>query len=415
MVAFYPLDKRCWPNGCHGRLGIDVPGELLDPMRGSEFDESALEARWQSIIGDLGSNRCLVLAAGQGQSLNVLGIFTMHRRSSNSWARDAVNTAGGQTTHEAGNAEGAAAKKMQQLHTITQSSPFTLCIDFRLDLDLNALAREDDGTYERSGKGHDGSRMERKVRIVTCGKYVEIYAILRLWTPPPPAPSVSNVADAVEVPASVGYPVADIASLRRRVSTGGGRTFAATGDSDDVPCSTWYLHAISARSGSRAVTLLCASPNHIGARRRGSLAQREFSVGTEQGKENEEAYDMAEEIVCDSGAWHSFAVNGSSDQAFLCVNGDSFLLQQTASTEADGSLFDITSRSPDDCEVIIGGAGGKWATLGVKNLAVYNGHLEDGQVGPMTCVYKKWREDGQIAAAAEARLAKEEEKEAGEM
>lgn len=444
LVARFTLDTRCWPKGCNGRLRI-ISGSASDTSGDDGIEDGALEALWQTILGDLGSNRCLILAAGRDLSLTASSVFAMSRTSGNTAGEEASRSIGDEQLNidegQLGHGSGISKPQKDQIDQAAtellqagQSRPVTVCIDFRLDLDLDALARDREKSKSNSCSGREEHSSEKNVRIIACGEHLEIWVTLRL-SPPPPPQAASADADTTETPSPEKEQAIDAPPSSQLSMV----------NANCVPCSTWNLHSISARAGSRTITLPCIQSGGernqqcrtFGAGNEEMLGVEEEDKKEEKGENDDEngrggerAHQAGGEVVYDSAAWHSvaLAVDPKCDESVLCLDGDIFTFHTNDdATSAAGSSPCHTSGlfvSDEDIVVVIGGAGGMWGTLAVKNLAVYSVGLDQQHIGALTRVFRRWKDREETAAAKEekedeywleeSRQAKEEEREAGE-
>lgn len=450
------LDKRCWPKGRDGRLSI-LSGSATDASEKDGIEDGTSDELWQTISGELGSNRCLILGAGKDLSIAIPNIFSTGTASDKTHKEE--DAGGGGTGHrkpseEEGQESNVPTMKSQkdiytdqanatEMSRTDRARPFTFHLDFRLELDLNALTRDSNDQNSNPpacGGTTGGSPREKKVRIAAWGEYLEIWTTLCLSTPT--VESITDGADSTDTnPSREGS--------NKQVSLSS-KVPAISNDAIDGPYSTtWYLQAVSARAGSRAVTLTCSQFDTPGSqqRRRPTLNPENEATSENQGDEREEKEEKEENRnrggskpcqvageILDLDAWHSLAlaVDPESDRVALSLDGDVFPLEymyHTKSSPAPEENSAPCHATPgllvrnEDALSIGGAGGGRWVTLAVKNLVVYNTRLENMQLADMTCVFRRLREE-KIAATEEEKeanhdlnetgQAEQERKEAGE-
>lgn len=476
LIALYQRDKRCYPKGALEKLviasgaGSSNPNEQAAPElsakgqganiskhKGSEHPledncaATAVEARWQTVKGEVGSNRCLVIGAGKNFFLATPQLFQQEPRAEkdkrlSTPCEEKVGTAEsglpeqGDEKHEVKQGDLAVAPcprddSIERERVIVGcSSPFTLCLDFRLDLDLAALADDDHKRKKRTSVNEGGvtvddrHAVEKTIKLVSCGKRADVYVVVRPWTPV--AQIITNNADH----AKVGNSAEDLSmrtalgsrasatplqtedkakcdTLNARASTAR-VSRRGTVDVSDDPTTTWYIYAILVRLGAYAGSVLCMNPTERNCQQD---SVTESALGANP--------SPATKTICDLAAWHTLAlaVNMEEQVPVLCVNGDVWPLRQDISGVPDaiceGSEFMSNG-------VIVGGAGGEWATLAVKNLAVYNTARDANDLRAITCVFSAWRAEQEAAGAAdlqeemrwleEAKQAAEDGREPGE-
>ncbi|CAN0145422.1 unnamed protein product [Scytosiphon promiscuus] len=435
---------------------------------GAPGEGGGVGARWKSIMGEVQSNRCLVLGAGEKLSLATAPLFLSEpgeaREEGGESAKasalgDDVNArtleSGGlvpkqDSTEEEGvpgvvcdganstaflqeEARGANNRKVSRSTMIHSSSPFALCLDFRLELAEALLMDKESKQQEATGGSSDAtggverrSAEDKVVRLMACGNGVEVSAVVRLWTPAITRTTSSGAFDggangeqssersgcaaAGEVAEGGGVPSAGSTlpkdTAAEKVDLDGGGSTVPLSPRDDGGCaddsSTWYLHSILVRSGSSVLTAPCVDPGEKVARVR-DFAGAEASLIPGR---SEPSLRLGSRVFCDLAQWHSLAVvaDPGRSEAFLHLDGDEVALQRDhdgISANADG-----TSREESELlaggAVVIGGAGGEWATLALKNLAVYNENLSGEQLCAITRVFRAWREEQEAAKATDA-------------
>lgn len=415
-----------------GKPTSKVKGKGAEQPFGDDSVEDAVGARWQTIKREVGSNRCLVVDAGRKMTLKAPRIFEfandVERRRS--LCGEAVGTLhNGVSENETGRASLAQSQSdgppcrppptrtKREYTMIGSSSSFTVCLDFRLDLDLDAL-NSNDGMVEGGGLGEssptsDGIPGEKSVKIVTCGERVEVYAMMRRWAPATQtetwgsvekSPSASESEEGITMKDSANNFTADQHSAR----------LSHTEATCEASSTIWYVHAFSVRAGSIFATASCVQPT-------ASQGGHEREVESETSSDN--TPQEGRSFVCDLASWHALGLiaNNGSDLPALCIDGNVLSLQPQ-DTSAVASSGDGSFLVSDG--VVIGGEGGQYATLAVKNLAVYNRALKNEQLDVMTEVFRMWRQEQEAAVAAderederwseEARHATEEDREPGE-
>lgn len=436
LVAHFPLDKRCWPEGCDGRLRI-ISRSPSDASGEDGIEDGALEAQWQTILGDLGSNRCLMLGAGRDLSLTASNVFAIDRTSGNAAGNEQVDIQEGQGGNGSGVKEPLNKGRIDQASTellqTDQSHPVTVCIDYRLDLDMDTLACDNKKSESNICSGREQHSPEKNVRIVAFGEDLEVWVLLRSSTPPPPEDIIPDVGT-TETPSAEKKQAVDAPPLFKLP----GASAKAT------PCSTWYLHSISARAGSRTITVLCVqSDSERNQQNRSFGTGYEGILGVERDENEEKGEDDDEkkqggkreykaggEVVYDATAWHSIALayDPKCGESVLCLDGDVFPLHANDDAIPAAERFSPCNASESfvngENTVVIGGAGGMWTTLAVKNLAVYSVALDNRHVVAVTRVFRRWRKEEDIAAAKEEKeedfwleeacQAKKEERRAGQ-
>lgn len=431
-------------------------GESEQPRPG----DGGIDARWQEIRSEVQSNRCLVVGAGENLSLATPPLFFepakteaegAGERKSSVWTDAEVNAehcTDGEITQQERKAEMGCALGVAQTDSslkdgpamvIGRSSPFAVCLDFRIDL-VEALLDTENGQKAMTGNiggatGSEGSLSVNDtvvVRILSCGNGVDVSAAIRLW-----APAVRNEAeDAIERRKSqaVGTIASDGASNAGSLSTdapskgeppaSAGLLSPPSGDGDAkiAPSTpTWYLHALTVRSGSYTGIARCIGPAES------ALQQRQDSPAPAR----TQPPPSGARTVCDLAEWHALALISTADggdaPVSCCLDGDIVALQQDTDdiakvgTDPGPEVSELLARGA----MVIGGTGGKCSALAVKNLAVYNEGLADKeQLRATTRVFRLWREEQEEAKAAdaqederwleEARKAEEEEREPGE-
>lgn len=485
LVALFQLEDRSYPKGKSGggQKLVIVPGAKSaanasigqvepDPHAkgskapvnktkgGSKGDseqphpgDGGTDERWQDIKSEIQSNRCLVIGAGGNFSIATPPLFrdpvttgaegADERRPSVLGAEVSARNCAGSELSEEKKTETGCAPGVVQADTfvdepammVDRSSPFAVCLDFRIDL-VEALVNIEDGQKATTGEGGGATATEGIlsaidtiiVRILSCGNDVEVSAVVRLWAPAD-APALRDEAElAIEATLASGG-----ASSAGSISTGTRPKVEAPastaplsqqprGDGDAMapPTPTWYVHALTVRSGSYAGTVRCMDPVESALRRQDA----DESVAPTR----TEPPPSGTNVVCGLAEWHALALvstkDGGDAPISLCVDGDVVALQQ----DTDGVARAGTAHGEVELlasgAVVVGGTGGEWAALAMKNLAVYKAGLGREQLRPTTRVFRKWREEQQEAKAAdalederwteEARKAKEEGREPGE-
>ena len=402
-------------------------GESEQPRPG---DGEGIDERWKSIRSEVQSNRCLVIGAGENFSLVTPPLSRDlvtpgvegegGRKPSVQSAEVNAGSCAGSAEHEEINTEMGCALGTAQADDggfiadgspvmVGLSSPFAVCLDFRIDLVEALLNTEGVRTTSEENLPTNGTIV---VRILSCGNDVEVSAAIRLWAPPD-VPAVRD--DEREAGAT---PNSGEASGVESLSTGSrsrGEARASTtllsppsgdGDATALPTPTWYLHALTVRSGSFTGAVRCMHPGESALK---SSPSETFAV-------------------CDLAEWHALALISNKDRGdapvSLCIDGDVVALQQDMVDVAKAGMGPGEVELLASGAVVVGGTGGEWTALAVKNLAVYNTGLGTEQLLPSTRVFRAWREEQQEARAAdaeederwleEARKAEEEGREPGE-
>ncbi|CAM9274113.1 unnamed protein product [Ectocarpus sp. 12 AP-2014] len=445
-----------------------VKGESEPRPSGDE----GIEGVWQVIRSEVQSNRCLVIRAGENFSLRTPPLFDTalgktkaqkdgERRNSvlDSEENGGVLEGGGVPPEEENTREedvpgvvhgsSKSVELLQQIENaddageqrtmmVQHHSPFAVCLDFRLDL-MEAPKGE-----STDGEGGQEKRVEEEktMRIVLCGNDVEVSAVVRLWIPPaePPVDAADDVGMETDRPTEMSGSGASGALAKAgdsRLSAKGGALDNASpttlisprsggntiDDSSSPPTTpTWYLHAISIRCGSFVGTVPCANPDERALRRKGHTASASESWPSAGAAPPRSRRGFE----CDLAEWHALAFVASPERVLsLCIDGEELeLLQDAEGTAATAGIgCDESELSASDAVVLGGGAGGEWASLAVKNLAVYNKSPGIDQLRAITQVFRVWRERKEAARAAdvqederweeEARRAEEEEREPG--
>lgn len=438
-----------------------------------------IEGLYQATRSEVQSNRCLVIRAGENFSLKTPPLFDSgfgktnaeedgERRNSvlDSEEKAGVVEGGGVLPEEENmrqeDAPGVVHRSSksvelfqqidnaddageQRTMMIQQHSPFAVCLDFRLDL-LEASENESEpkgDSTDKDGEGGQEKRWEDEkiMRIVLCGNHVEVSAVIRLW--PPPAEPSASAANDVGMEADHRTEMSGSGASRALANAGDSRLRGIGGPLDNASPTTlisprsagntiddarsppttptWYLHAISIRCGSFFGTVPCANPEEIALGRKGptaSASESLLSAGAAPPR-------SGTGFECDLAEWHALALVASPERVLsLCIDGEELeLLQDAEGTATAGIGCDESELSASDAVVLGGGAGGEWASLAVKNLAVYNEALGSDQLRAITQVFRVWRERKEAARAAdfqederweeEARRAEEEEREPG--
>ncbi|CAM9910369.1 unnamed protein product [Ectocarpus sp. 4 AP-2014] len=411
--------------------------------------DDGIEGLWQVIRSEVQSNRCLVIRAGENFSLSTPPLFYSRlgktkaeedgeRRNSvlDSEENEGVLEGDGVPPDEENTREehvpgivhgrSKSVELLQQIEnaddagkqrtmTVQQHSPFAVCLDFRLDL------MEAPNGESTDGEGGQETRLEdeKTTRIVLCGNDVEVSAVVRLWIPPaePPVGAADDVGMEADRPtemsgsgasgalANAGDARLDAkggalnnASLTTLISPRSGGT--AIDDTSGPPTTpTWYLHAISIRCGSFVGTVPCANPEERALRRTGptASASESLSLAGAAPQRSRTGFD------CDLAEWHALALVASPERVLsLCIDGEELeLLEGAEGTPAASIGCDESDLSASDAVVLGGGAGGEWASLAVKNLAVYNEALGSDQLRAITQVFRVWRDRKEAARAAD--------------
>ncbi|CAM9390338.1 unnamed protein product [Ectocarpus fasciculatus] len=435
-----------------------------------------VEGRWQAIRSEIQSNRCLVIRAGENFSLKTPPLFDSglgvtkaegggEGRQSvlGSDENESVLEGGGVLPEEENTRQedkpgvvrrsSKSVEMLQQKNNaddageqrtmmVQQHSPFALCLDFRLDL-MEAPEGEAETTEESTDEGEDGlekhlEQDEKRMRIVLCGNGVEVAAVIRLWTPPAePSASAGDVGIEADRPTgtsgtagalpNAGDPrsraksgTLDSASPTTMISPRSGGN--SVDDSSSPPATpTWYLHAISIRCGSFVRTVPCTNPEVSALRRKGPTA----AASEPPPLRGAAPPRSGTGFECDLAEWHALALVASPERVLsLCIDGEELELLQDAQGTAIADIGrDESELSASDAVVIGGGEGGEWASLAVKNLAVYNEALGSDKLRAITEVFRAWRERKEAAREAdvqederweeETRRAEEEEREPG--
>ncbi|CAM9554663.1 unnamed protein product, partial [Hapterophycus canaliculatus] len=493
LITHFQRDERCYPKGATNdgserlffvpgqKPAPDSPVEQAKPeppakgknaqagkARGGSKGESeqigasgevaGVEARWQAIRGEVQSNRCLVLRAGENVSLATVPLFLSRQveiqeegsanRNTTALGDDgnAVSVENGELVpkkecvvqegfpgvfHDGGNAtssleriDSADGRKDPRSMMVRHSHfPFALCLDFRLELG-KALLDADDikrrklavGNGDAIGGEETHPPDDKIVRILACGK-VGVSAILRLWTPTVTRTNAelsaekSGSAAAAEL-ASGGVPTAgttlptDVSAEDVDINCRGSTEPVSPRSADDCAdeSSAWYVHSILVRSGTSVLAVPCLDPGERLARVQDpSEGSAEASSASER---SEPSSRPGKRALCDLAEWHSLAVVPDPDkgEALLYVDGDELALKQN--TDGISAAADGTSREESELlaggAVVVGGANGEWATLALKNLAVYSKELGGEQLRAITRVFRAWREKQEAAMAADA-------------
>lgn len=424
------------------------------------------EARWQAIMGEVQSNRCLVLGAGESVSLATTPLFFSRQgeiqakgrayRDATAFADDGnvgsccsgdlvpnkdstdeEGVSGG--LHDGDNAttslqkvdDGADGGKGPRSMRAEYSSPFALCLDFRLELAKELQDDEESERQDATEKSADANGADEKhpaddkmVRIVACGNRVEVFAVLRLWAP---AMRRNNSSGACDEVTNAGHSTEKSGSAAGAELAGGGVPGAGSrlpkdasaekddlgprgsitpisprsgGDCEDAP-STWHLSAILLRSGTSVLTAPCVDPGESLLARVRDPPEAYFASGR-----SEPSSRSGKRVCCDLAEWHSLAVVADpvKGEASLHIDGDEVAMER----DSDSMSASAGGTSPEESEllaggaVVVGGAGGEWATLALKNLAVYSKGLGGAQLRAITRVFRAWREEQEVTKASDA-------------
>ena len=473
LTAMFQRDRRIHPKGSEESLLI-VPGaessklaeraESDPPMKGKPVGKSkgvdggepvgdgGLEAWWQTIRSEVESNRCLVIRAGDDFSLKTRRLFetdadTGMGRETLVQGGEATGTVDSQLREHGGKGGGegvveedsGAALCLQpdgadrERVMISQSSQFTVCVDFRIQLDLDALENDiDDGAIGSSTASGNMSARRKTLRIVSCDERVEVsVTAVRFSTPVAGTETDADLAKAVDSVGDTGHgdnldshdhsTAPPRAEQQERKSTLNGRTSVShgpdesnVGDAPAGPTSTWILDSITVRAGPYIGVAPWVNPRE----------SQPCKVVTAESSANGTKIEGKESASRDLTSWHGLAlvVNSEDEAPVLWVDGETYPLspQQSAGARTVRDEFEAASHGV----VVVGGLGGEWATLAVKNLAVYNKVMDSQNLGTMTRVYRAWREEQATATAMEtlederwleeARKAAEDGREPGE-
>lgn len=383
LLALFNQDRQVYPKDSDGRLVIvsapttkgascrpgadpctedqdldarhkDGPQQALEAPAVEEKD--ILESQWRTVRDEVDSNRCLLLGAGKGVS------FKTPR----------LATCAGQPSGVASGAPGEFPRLVQNLHhedkkagidretTLRRAelgaemkgeycNPLwlTLCLDFRLPLDAEALS-ELTGSCSTAGSNSDArpeSSPEQKVTLISCGEVLEVWAAVR-----------QSVDDAVS-------------ATRREHS----EDLTPRESSELLPEAV----ADDAPAGRQPpIGREDADSRHQGETVRGA-------VGDSRGEEGGE-------IPYAAGHWHSIALvaDGRNDRFVFFIDGGMFHLMNPFPTGSPRCSLGI-----DGYEVMIGGKGEKWATLAISNLAIFDKAINDDDLGVITRVFVTWRRE----------------------
>lgn len=458
LVALFQREKRCCPKGFDERLTINSGVEAVElepepPTRdksapkskgkgeqsfGDNAVEIALKARWQAIRGEKESNRCLILGAGKRFSLLAPRLFepeiaategkgsgTRVEEETKSPGIEVLEKGDIQEVEDKNDSEAVQCppnERADELLTIAHSSPFTVCIDFFLSLDLGAFEDDDSSRAEENNiEGDSAKAPEKIISIISRSKSFEVCAVVRPLTPPILITTDTNSVKEVdstegqEKGAALGTSTPAVPlqsdSLKGRGSAMRSSTISINNEPESK--TVWCLHAISVRSGPFLAIAPCAN-------RAENQRRKNFLVESASGTDNLER----ENYSYDLDSWHTLAltVNKEDKAPVLWIDGKVFSFEEDNGDLA-GAICNEAESTSDG--IVIGGPGGQWATLAVKNLAVYSKALDDQQLSAITRVLSIWREEKGAAEAAdvledgrwveEARKAAEEEREVGEM
>lgn len=449
-------------------------GETEQPPPGDD----GTEAQWRAIRSEVQSNRCLVMRAGGNISLATLPLFSGSGiteeegrpqteqsvlgdqgnprevpEEENTKANDAPGVC-----HDGVDAVGKSKEINKTLDDaepemrIDRSSPFVVCLDFRLDL-AEALLNIEGGERELTEESDDvvvgegsPSPDDKVVRILSCGNNVEISAVIRLWAPTD-APAIhaeaehstaisgGNAAAAAALTsdeASSLEPPSTDASAKSEGPASATRLSEQSSDDDAKapPTSAWYLHSLSVRSGSYVGTVPCVGPEEPVFQQQELVADADADAAAESSgsQYTRESLRVGESVLCELAEWHAIALvantEGDDTPVVLCVDGEVLLLRQDVGVVAtDGTTFGYSELLAGGA-VVMGGTGREWTSLAVKNLAVYSKAPGIEQLRATTRVFRRLREEQQAAKAAdekaeerwleEVRKAEEEEREPGE-
>ena len=385
--------------------------------------EVTSEARWESVRKILDSNRCLVLEAGKGLYLKASGIFEFDEleREGNIPTicdEELVGISHGGLSESGKGDNGVIFKDFDGVGGrgfVGKNSPCTVCLDFYLQLNLREALSERDGSMKAKEAAPCNAKVkqERYITLLTCSsKGLEISATVEPWAQPDGyAAAVDDTQAGISERdagnyAEFGHRNANVrpptdhsqVSVSERSSSAKHRH----GPGDPVDSATWYVSAISVRSGSCTTLAPCASPtvNH--------------------GRRNEHDTERVEvappdKVTIELAAWHSLAVGVSenNDVPVLFIDGKVLPLRRSQRGLVEGGPGEMELTSDG---VFLGGTDGAWSTLAVKNLAVYEKALDDERLAEITHVYSTWRREREVAAHADAqedRKRLEEAKEAG--
>lgn len=454
LTAMFQWDRCNHPKGGEESLIVvprAVPSELAEraeptpTLKGKPADKSkvaggdepvgsdGLEARWRTIRSEVESNRCLVIGAGDNFSLKTQRLFESEAdaemgRGAVVQGGEATRTAdsrlreqGGKEAGEGVVEEGSGAVLCLQpdgtereCAMIGQSSQFTVCVDFRIQLDLNSLENgvDEGATGSSATASGDMNPRQKHVRIISCGERAEVSAtVVRSSTPLAATGKDAGLAEAGDTVGdtgrgdtlgSHGTSTAPLrAEHREPKSVLSGRTSVSqdaetsdvVGDAPAGPLSTWILDSITVRVGSYIGVAPCANP-------------RENQPCEAVTAESSPAHGIEPErkgsAGCVLNSWHGLAlVVNREDEAppALWVDGETFPLSPQRSAGVGTGRDELEAASHG--VVVLGGLGGEWATLAVKNLVVYNKALDSQNLGTITRVYGAWREEQATATAME--------------
>ena len=395
---------------------------------GQPAGDGDLEASWQTIRSQVQSNRCLVIGAGENISLETQQLFESANTRTEMGRRGIVQgeeTIGAPDSRLDGQRKEGGEEVVQEEGVplsvqpdmaerkrvmIGQSSEFTVCVDFRLHLDLGALENDvDEGATGPSPVGGDRNPRQKSVRILLCGDRAEVSATVAIFSNTT-ARGEADVDNFVEASTSVGDAgrrdtpdgkfgtsiASPLAEKQRRKNTLNGRTAVSNADTPDVrddapgPTATWSLDSITVRAGCYVGTVLCAN------RRKNQPCE----VMTED-PANEVGPERKGNASCDLSSWHALAlgVYKEGEAPVLWIDGEIFPLSPQQSGRACEVRDELEAASQG---VVLGGLGGEWATLAVKNLAVYDKVLNSQNLNTVTRVYRAWRDKEATATTMDA-------------
>lgn len=440
--ALFELDKRTHPANSNGeRLTIVHDGKAFDATEQSKSEacaivgstaaevtgkggeitpgygaaEARLEAYWQAIMGEVDSNRCLIVGAGKNTAILARHMFESEESEATEKEGRMSSVSDRHLPCDIAGNYGCVEEMPQEVAPetpctvgsartiIARSSHCTVCLDFRLDLHLDVLAREETEKAQRSehriGNVVDGTAVavEKYIQVISCDRTVEVSAVVRLRTPLISAVDGENLNAAVCPETLSGNPSQDGVREGRTSSAGlcGQTEFVKDGRPEGVPAGpTWYLHAIVVRSESFVGIAPCVNTAE-------TERLSEDYITDERGSRVEPLRDRQSSFSL--SAWHALALvvddEGKGSQT-LCVDGKTLALVRHPLTDEVACRNDDESSLPGSGGgIAIGGEGGRWASLAVKNLAVYDKVLRPERLVLITSAYSVWREEMDAATA----------------
>lgn len=385
------LESRIQPAVLQGR----APAEEDEKGLEESSADGTLELQWQTIRGTKGSNRCLMIRAGEGISLEVPRLLASTRapfRPVKTLDRGEEQERHGTMMTDSRGIE----KQTENSENAEQESSFTLCLDFCIELEVASLEKAAECMMRPDDISNPGGSDERSLRILALSEVLDVRVVVRRQESEPAGANdemCTEDSDARKERAVKASEIQDHASKEPSSSNRG-----------DGTCSVqWRIHAILLRVCSRTTELLCVQPS---SGNRSSMEQ-----DTPCKEEKACATSGTQRLSCVAGLWHSLAVvlDGRRNRCTLCVDGMLALIKTNTPRVSISQ-----SPGPEDRTISIGGEGGQWATLSINHLAAYDDALEDKHVIAITRVFRTWRHEGGAAAATRPRKDERQPREANQ-